>query len=221
MQPAIAAKVKSGLGEAISGSAKLGEWSDSLSDHDASSPRRSGAVSDTTAPGPEKARPSTNTGLPKNSKGVKTKERSGIIPHLGITTKQEAFCQAVTSGKSLADAYRSAYVTDNMTDNTLHHLACRLFADPKIRGRLQSINVEMEGNRRMMAASDVALGLRVLRELAESADSDAARIRAAELLAKVGGAFVEQVDITDKRDRSPEEIETAIKAKLARLGLAS
>jgi phage terminase small subunit len=170
--------------------------------------------SDTPNPGPEQPMAATPSGR-------KTKQRSSPLPHLGVTDKQEAFCQAVLSGLSLSDAYRSAYVTDNMAGGSIHVAASKLFSDPKIRQRMQSINMELEANRRMMATSDAALAIRVLRELAERADTDAARIRAAELLAKAGGVFVEQLDITDKRDRSEDEIEDAIKAKLQRLGLAS
>jgi phage terminase small subunit len=197
MQPKIEAKVRA-----------------SLSDHDASSLRRSGAVSDTSNPGTEQPVAAT-------SSGRKTKQKSAPIPHLGVTAKQEAFCQAVSSGKNLSDAYRSAYVTDNMAESTIHELSCRLFSDSKVRARMLSISQELEANRRMMASSDAALALRVLRQMAEKADTDAAKIRAAELLAKVGGLFVEQVDISDKRERSEDELEAAIKQRLSRLGLAS
>lgn len=175
-------------------------------------------LSDTSTPGTEMPMASTPS-APPASIGRKTKTRSAIIPGLGLTEKQEAFCQGVTAGLNLSDAYRQAYVTDNMTEPTLHRLACVLFADPKIRSRLMAINAEMESNRRMMAASDAALALMVLRKMAASADSDATKVRAAELLAKAGGVFVEQLDITDKRERSEDEIEQAIAAKLSRLGL--
>lgn len=210
MQPAIAKRLAASLSGPDATSPRR---SGALSDPDATSPHRSGALSDTSNPGPEKATPSTPAGRKP------TKERGSVIPHLGITEKQEAFCQAVCSGKNLSDAYRAAYVADNMADSSIHVAASRLYSDTKIRLRLETINAELDADRRMMARSDAALALRVLRLMAESADTDASKIRAAELLAKVGGLFVEQVDISDKRERPVEEIEAAIKAKLSRLGL--
>lgn len=151
----------------------------------------------------------------------KTRQRSGIIPHLGITQKQEAFCQAIVSGKNLSDAYREAYNTANMAPATIHSNACRLFIDSKVSARLKEINREMEEKRRMMAASDAAFALDVLRKMATSADSDATKVRAAELVAKAAGVFTEQVEITDKTDKTEEELEQAIRQRLSRLGLAS
>ena len=52
------------------------------------------------------------------------------------------------------------------------------------------------------------------------ADSDATKVRAAELLAKASGVFTEKVEVTDKTDRSVSEIEQSIKERLARLGMA-
>lgn len=166
------------------------------------------ALAETSSPGTEGQTPR------------QTKVRSAIIPDLGITQKQEAFCQGVVSGLSLSDAYRQAYNTQSMQASTIHTQACLLFSDPKITDRLKQINRELEEKRRMMAASDAALALRVLREMAESADTDASRIRAAELLAKAGGVFTEQVEITDKTERTEADVEQAIAQRLARLGLA-
>jgi phage terminase small subunit len=122
---------------------------------------------------------------------------------------------------SLSDAYRAAYNTQNMQASTIHTQSCMLFNDPKVTDRIKQINREMDEKRRMMAASDAALALRVLREMAEKADTDASRIRAAELLAKAGGVFTEQVEITDKTERNEAEVEQAIAQRLARLGLTS
>jgi hypothetical protein len=166
-------------------------------------------LSETIAPGTEGQMPR------------QTKVRSPINLDTGLTEKQEAFCQGVTSGLSLSDAYRAAYNVQNMQPASIHTNACKLFADAKIMQRLRAINREMDEKRRMMAASDAALALRVLREMAEKADTDASRIRAAELLAKAGGVFTEQVEITDKTERNEAEVEQAIAQRLVRLGLTS
>lgn len=151
---------------------------------------------------------------------AKTKVRSAIIPHLGLTEKQEAYCQGVTSGLSLSDAYRQAYNTQSMAEPTIHQNACRMFCDSKISARIKQINREKEEQRRVMAASDAAFALGILRKMAEQADSDATKVRAAELVAKAAGVFTEQLEITDKTDKTEEELEQAIAQRLARLGLA-
>lgn len=168
-------------------------------------------LSETIAPGTEGQMP-RRTG---------SATRSARLTEAGLTEKQEAFCQGVISGLSLSDAYRQAYNTQNMQPATIHSNACRMFADSKIEARIREINRGLEEKRRMMAASDAALALRVLREMAEKADTDASRIRAAELLAKAGGVFTEQVEITDKTERNEAEVEQAIAQRLARLGLTS
>ena len=138
----------------------------------------------------------------------------------GLTDKQEAFCQAITSqGMSLSDAWRSAYNASGMTPKSVNECASRLFVDVKIVARLRQIADEAAERRRMLAVSDAQLALDVLRLMSRKADTDASKIRAAELLAKAAGVFTEQVEITDKTDRSEAEIEQAIADRLRRLGL--
>ena len=150
----------------------------------------------------------------------KTKTRSAADPITGLTQKQEAFVQGVMRGLSFSDAFREAYVTDDMAPATIHHRACLLMQEPKIRTRCEVIAAERERERRMLASSDAALALKTLRELAEKADSDSARIRAAELLAKAGGVFIERVEVEDKTPSSSTDLERRIAERLGRLGIA-
>lgn len=162
------------------------------------------AQSETSKPGPE---------------GRKTRQRGAPL-HQGLTDKQEAYCQAVIGGSNLSDAYRSAYDCTNMADKTIHEAASRLFVDSKVSARIKVLSGQLDEKRRMLAASDADFALETLRRMAAKADTDSARIRAAELLAKASGVFVDQVEMTDKTDRSEADIEQAIKARLARLGIA-
>jgi phosphotransferase system HPr-like phosphotransfer protein len=132
----------------------------------------------------------------------------------------EAFAQGVTSGLSLSDAYRAAYVTDQMDPASVHTLAYRLMTDVQVRSRIEVLNREIEDNRRMMAVSDAEAALKTLRQMMRQADTDSVKVRAAELLAKASGMFTDKVEVTDTTDRSVDQIQAAITDRLRRLGLA-
>jgi phage terminase small subunit len=131
----------------------------------------------------------------------------------------EAFCQAVTSGSNLSDAYRASYVADQMDPASVHSLACRLMTDVKVRSRIEQLNREIEDNRRMMAVSDAEAALKTLRQMMRGADTDSVKVRAAELLAKASGMFTDKVEVTNT-DRSVADIQQAITDRLRRLGVA-
>ena len=148
--------------------------------------------------------------------------RSGVVDReTGITAKQLAFAEGVASGMTLSDAYRAAYDARLMTDKSIWESACKMVNHVKVRTRLDQIAREREEARRMLATSDAASALETLRRMMTEADSDATKVRAAELLAKSAGVFTERVEIEDKTDRSASEIEQAIADRLRRLGLAS
>lgn len=56
-----------------------------------------------------------------------------------LTAKQEAFAQAVASGMTQADAYRSAYDAENMGDDTIYVKASELMAAGKVSVRVSEL----------------------------------------------------------------------------------
>lgn len=56
-----------------------------------------------------------------------------------LTAKQEAFAQAVASGMTQADAYRSAYDAENMGDDTIYVKASELMSDGKVSVRVSEL----------------------------------------------------------------------------------
>lgn len=60
-----------------------------------------------------------------------------------LTPKQEKFVQGIIDGLSQADAYRSAYSTNNTSDKTVWENASRLMNNPKVTARIQEIRNEM------------------------------------------------------------------------------
>lgn len=160
-----------------------------------------------------------NTQTAQKGKAPTKGKRSAPDIQTGLTEKQSKFCDGIAAGLSLSDSYRAAYDTSNMTAKSVHELACRLMSDVKVASRLKAISEEKTQQLRMLASSDAAAAVEVFRRMMLSADTDATKVRAAELLAKASGVFTEKVEVTDKTDRSVSEIEQALKEKLARLGL--
>lgn len=60
-----------------------------------------------------------------------------------LTPKQEAFCQAVVNGKTLSDAYRSAYSASKMQDNTINARASELGLNSEITVRIDALRKEL------------------------------------------------------------------------------
>lgn len=58
---------------------------------------------------------------------------------MSLTSKQEKFIQGVVSGLSQTDAYKQAYDTSKMKDNTIWKKASELMADSKVRGRYEEL----------------------------------------------------------------------------------
>lgn len=61
-----------------------------------------------------------------------------------LTAKQEAFAQAIASGKTQADAYRDAYNAEKQKDSTLWANASRLMADSKVTARVEELRKVLE-----------------------------------------------------------------------------
>ena len=61
-----------------------------------------------------------------------------------LTPKQEAFAQAIASGMTQADAYRSAYNAENMKDATVWSKASVLMADGKVSARVEELRKGLE-----------------------------------------------------------------------------
>ena len=89
---------------------------------------------------------------------------------MALTPKQELFAQEVASGKTQADAYRSAFnVKPTTKPETTYKRACELMADGNISGRVAELRA---------AASErvvwtMADSLNVLSTIAKGLDADA------------------------------------------------
>lgn len=143
----------------------------------------------------------------------------------GLTSKQEAFCQGVGSrGETLATAYRAAYDTENMAATTIHNEAHKLMARPDIAARVNDLVRERQAKTSLDAAR---IRQHVIERLhLESIDPDsspAARIRALELLGKLGmvQAFKDaEADTETAQDKAElaATLEARLKALMAKAG---
>jgi hypothetical protein len=61
------------------------------------------------------------------------------MPSVPLTQKEEAFCIAVLAEPSLSDAYRVAYKPQRAKVKTIHEMASRLMAKPKVRARIKML----------------------------------------------------------------------------------
>jgi hypothetical protein len=66
------------------------------------------------------------------------------MPHVKLTAKQEAFCQAIANGMTQADAYRSAYSADKTSDKVVYVKASEMMADGKISVRVAELKAALE-----------------------------------------------------------------------------
>ena len=61
-----------------------------------------------------------------------------------LTPKQERFIQNIVSGMSQRQAYKDAYNTENMKDETIDTEACLLFNDQKVAKRYRELMDKLE-----------------------------------------------------------------------------
>ena len=132
-----------------------------------------------------------------------------------LTAKQQGFVNSILAGANQVTAYKENYSTDGMADKTCWEAASRLFANGKVSARVKAGQARQEE-----AATHTGLSLRLhveqrLFDLSTKADTDAACIRATELLGKLEkvAAFKEHVAVDDSNE-TPEEVRYALEARL-------
>lgn len=87
----------------------------------------------------------------------------------GLTPQQEVFAQEVAKGKSLSEAYRTAYKASKMKPETVNDTASKLMANPAITQRVRQLQAAAADRAELEATQ-------VLREIKRVALSDIAGI---------------------------------------------
>ena len=134
-----------------------------------------------------------------------------------MTPKQHQFAREVVLGKSQADAYRSAYNTLRMNDNSIRREASRLMDNPIVATTVAQLQREADTavvQERIATRDEVLQTLTSYMHSGEPKDS--IRLRAAELMGKHYGLFTERIEAVVP-ERSAAEIQIELEEKLSGL----
>jgi len=137
-----------------------------------------------------------------------------------MTPKQHQFAREVVHGKSQADAYRSAYNTAGMNDNSIRREASRLMDNPNVATTVVKLQQDAD---RAVVQERIASREEVLQTLTSYMHSgepkDSVRLRAAEMMGKHYGLFTDRIEAVVP-PRSSEEIQLELEAKLQQFFLS-
>jgi len=134
-----------------------------------------------------------------------------------MTPKQHQFAREVVLGKSQADAYRSAYNTLKMNDNSIRREASRLMDNPKVATTVVELQQKADSavvQERIASREEVLQTLTGYMHSGEPKDS--VRLRAAEMMGKHYGLFTDRIEAV-VTERSAEEITAELEDKLTSL----
>lgn len=113
-----------------------------------------------------------------------------------LTPKQEAFVQNIIQGMSQADAYRSAYPNQRMSDKTVWETASKLMSNPKVITRLKELRDEL-AKPSIMSAQE---RLEWLTELVNGMAITQDKLRAIDIMNKMTGEYVQKVEADVKSE---------------------
>lgn len=123
-----------------------------------------------------------------------------------LTPKQERFIQNIVSGMSQRQAYKDAYNTENMKDETIDTEACLLFNDQKVAKRYRELMDKLEdeaimsARERMIWLSNVVKGK--VKHTSYGSDGEAYeneayisdKLKAVDTLNKMSGEYITKID---------------------------
>ena len=110
---------------------------------------------------------------------------------MGLTAKQEKFCQGVAKGLNYSDAYREAYNADKMKPETINRKAKELIDNGNITARLKELRGKIEEELKYSARESFNK-LKELQDKAEFNGNINAAIKAEELKGKLANLYKEK-----------------------------
>lgn len=113
-----------------------------------------------------------------------------------LTGKQEEFAKNIVKGMSQADAYRSAYDAEDMSDNAIYREASLLVDHPKVSQRIKELREEL-AKPTIMSAQE---RLEWLSYLVSADASTQDKLKAIDLMNKMTGEYVQKIEADVKSD---------------------
>lgn len=108
-----------------------------------------------------------------------------------LTANQEKFVQNIIQGMNQADAYRSAYPNQRMTDKTIWESASKLMKNPKVIARLTELRNEL-AKPSIMTAQERLEWLTDLINNAEEGTNE--KLKAIDIMNKMQGEYIQKVE---------------------------
>ena len=116
---------------------------------------------------------------------------------MSLTANQEAFAQGIAKGMSYADAYRSAYKTDRMTQDSIYVEASKLKDNPKVALRLKELR-DMAAKPTIMTAQERKEWLTMI--IKDPNIDIKSRLSASDQLNKMDGEYIQKVEAEVKTE---------------------
>ncbi len=107
-----------------------------------------------------------------------------------LTVKEEAFVQGLFSGLSQRKAYKEAYNTDRMKDETIDVKACNLAKTDKVRIRLEELQDKVASSNILTEIELQEFWTEVVKDENEMKD----RLKASELLGRNKKMFTDKIE---------------------------
>ena len=108
-----------------------------------------------------------------------------------LTANQEKFVQNIIQGMNQADAYRSAYPNQRMTDKTIWESTSKLMKNPKVIARLTELRNEL-AKPSIMTAQERLEWLTDLINNAEEGTNE--KLKAIDIMNKMQGEYIQKVE---------------------------
>lgn len=108
-----------------------------------------------------------------------------------LTAKQEKFVQNILEGMSQAEAYRTAYPNQRMSDKTVWETASKLMNNPKVITRLKELRDKIASESIMTAQERMEWLTRLVKNEEEGTNE---KLKAIDIMNKMSGEYVTKVE---------------------------
>ena len=116
-----------------------------------------------------------------------------------LTAKQEEYAKNIVAGMNQADAYRSAYDAENMSDNAIYVEACRLADNPNVALRVAELRSEL-AKPTIMSAQERLEWLTGLVNTGNVFSMPTDKLRAIDIMNKMTGEYVQKIEADVKNE---------------------